>query len=190
MEVTRRIAAGHLDGSDQRAAAGDEKRSAGGIGGDVARCDLAGREGDRDEVDGVRFVRMTRTAGDRSRHRRSERLSGSFLPTPQSHVCTCASSRCYACSLLTCLRNLSNNLRPSGPTRSSRLVHNFIWRQRPIVPHEKGPALRGGAQLPLEALCTRTYPIPAQSASSLAQVRAPGEFPVLHYARRRPVTAL
>ena len=27
-------------------------------------------------------------------------------------------------------------------------------------------------------------------ASSLAQVRAPGEFPVLHYARRRPVTAL
>jgi hypothetical protein len=44
--------------------------------------------------------------------------------------------------------------------------------------------------LPLEALCTRTYPIPAQSASSLAQVRAPGEFPVLHYARRRPVTAL
>ena len=41
MEVTRRIAAGHLDGSDQRAAAGDEKRSAGGIGGDVARCDLA-----------------------------------------------------------------------------------------------------------------------------------------------------
>ena len=104
MEVTRRIAAGHLDGSDQRAAAGDEKRSAGGIGGDVARCDLAGREGDRDEVDGVRFVRMTRTAGDRSRHRRSERLSGSFLPTPQSHVCTCASSRCYACSLLTCLR--------------------------------------------------------------------------------------
>ena len=121
MEVTRRIAAGHLDGSDQRAAAGDEKRSAGGIGGDVARCDLAGREGDRDEVDGVRFVRMTRTAGDRSRHRRSERLSGSFLPTPQSHVCACASSRCYACSLLTSLRNLSNNLRPSRPTRSSSL---------------------------------------------------------------------
>jgi hypothetical protein len=121
MEVTRRIAAGHLDGSDQRAAAGGEKRSAGGIGGDVARCDLAGREGDRDEVDGVRFVRMTRTAGDRSRHRRSERLSGSFLPIPQSHVCACASSRCYACSLLTCLRNLSNNLRPSGPTRSSSL---------------------------------------------------------------------
>jgi hypothetical protein len=31
------------------------------------------------------------------------------------------SSCCCACSLLTCLRNLSNNLRPSGPTRCSSL---------------------------------------------------------------------
>ena len=38
MEVTHRIAADHLDGSDQGAAAGDEQRSAGvaSIGGDVA----------------------------------------------------------------------------------------------------------------------------------------------------------
>jgi hypothetical protein len=48
----------------------------------------------------------------------SRSATGDFAhPTPT--VRACASSRCCACSLLTCLRNFSNSLRPSGPTRFS-----------------------------------------------------------------------
>jgi hypothetical protein len=44
-----------------------------------------------------------------------------FHPLPLLPVCACASSCCRACSLLTCLRNLSNSSLPSGPTRCSSL---------------------------------------------------------------------
>jgi len=63
MELTHRIAADHLDGSDHRAAAGDEQRSAGvgAVGGEVARGNHASGH-DRHEVDELLRIQVPQTA--------------------------------------------------------------------------------------------------------------------------------